>query len=219
MLKIRRVLIPAVVPVATYFIVDRLFPEKAKPYENLPGGSNDEQKLVQKVVKKVFNRRALKFAIISGFATTAIQQFQTEIEALLINDVFDTVCSRDVDNELKIVCNIIEDHNLNFHTQSMKSLIVSNNLTQDQKVSLLKIKLDFLINGEYNGKVRFLVMAIVGAVFACTVSGVGGLALLLDALSRLFEEGKISKALYKQILKALARRWGGKNVPIDHLLD
>ena len=69
------------------------------------------------------------------------------------------------------------------------------------------------------GKTRFLVVAILGVVLAFTISGVGGLALILEALYRLFQEGKIGKALYKQILKALARRWGVKNVPIEHLLD
>lgn len=57
-------------------------------------------------------------------------------------------------------------------------------------------------------------MAILGAVLALTVSGVGGLALILEALYRLFQEGKIGKALYKQILKALARKWGSENIPI-----
>lgn len=62
-------------------------------------------------------------------------------------------------------------------------------------------------------------MAIVAAVLTFTISGVGGLALILEALYRLFQEGRISKALYKQILKALARKWGGTNVPIDHFLE
>jgi hypothetical protein len=47
------------------------------------------------------------------------------------------------------------------------------------------------------------------------VSGVGGLALFLEALYRLFQEGKISRALYEQILKAVAKKWG--KVSIKHL--
>ena len=117
------------------------------------------------------------------------------------------------------MCEIIQEHELNLHAKCLKSLIVSNEITHEQKVSLLKIKLDFIINGECGGKRRFLVMAIVGAVLTFTISGVGGLALILEALYRLFQEGKISKALYKQIVKALAKKWGGKAVPIDHLLD
>ena len=140
--------------------------------------------------------------------------FQSEIETLLIDNVFTHLCIRKVDGQLKIVCDIIQDHelNLNTHTNSIKSLIVSKNLSQEQKISLLKIKLDFIINGECGGKTRFLVVAIIGTLLTFTVSGVGGLALILEALYRLFQEGIIGKALYKQILKALVRR----KIPIEH---
>ena len=163
--------------------------------------------------------KTLKLALISVFATAGIQYFQSEIIALLTDDVFNTLCVKDVDGELKIVCDIIQEHDLNSHVKSIKSLIVSTDLSSEQKISLLKIKLDFIINGECMGKKRFLVMPIVAAVLTFTVSGVGDLALLLEALYRLFQEGKISKRLYKQILKALAKRWGGEAVPIEHFLD
>lgn len=136
-----------------------------------------------------------------------------------MDDVFKQICIGDVDGNLKVVCDIIEEHDLNLHAKSIKSLIVSNELTQEQKISLLKIKLDFIINGECAGKRRFLGMAIIGALLTFTMSGVGGLALILEALYRLFQEGKISKGLYKQILKALAKKLGGKNLPVEHLLN
>ena len=162
--------------------------------------------------------KALKIAILSVFATAGIQHFQSEIEALLVEDVFKHICVQNIDGELKVVCDIIQQHELNLDTKSMKALIVSNNLGREEKISLLKIKLDFMINGECGGKRRFLVMAILSAVVSFTVSGVGGLALILEALYRLFQEGKISRALYKQIVKALAKRWGAK-VPVEHFLD
>ena len=101
------------------------------------------------------------------------------------------------------------------HAKGIQSLILSHSLTQEQKINLLQIKLDFIINGECGGRTRFLVMAILAAILTFT----GGLALILEALLRLFQEGKISKSLYKEIVKALARRWGAKAVPIDHLID
>ena len=221
-LNIPKILLPSIVGVTVYIIVNKLFPEKVESYEKDPlkdlrGGSRAN--LVKEIVKKILKDKALKIAILSIFATAGIQHFQSEIETLLIDDVFNHICIRNVDGELKIVCDIVQEHELNLHAKSIKSLIVSNDLTQEQKISLLKIKLDFIINGECMGKTRFLVVAILGAVLAFTISGVGGLALILEALYRLFQEGKIGKALYKQILKALARRWGGKNVPIEHLLD
>jgi hypothetical protein len=101
----------------------------------------------------------------------------------------------------------------------MREVIVSKALSEEQKISLLKIKLDFIINGECAGKFRFLVMAILAAILTFTISGVSGLALILEALYRLFQEGKISKAVYKQIIKALAKRWGGNAVPVEHLVE
>jgi hypothetical protein len=62
-------------------------------------------------------------------------------------------------------------------------------------------------------------MAILAAILTFTISGVSGLALILEALYRLFQEGKISKAVYKQMIKALAKRWGGNAVPVEHLVE
>jgi hypothetical protein len=221
-LKFSKILLPSIVGIGVYLIINKLFPEKEKslgkdPIEALRGG--DRMKLAKKIAKKLLKDKALKIAIISVFATAGIQHFQSEIEALLVDDIFNTLCVKDVDGELKVVCDIVQEHDLNSHAKSIKSLIISNDLSSEQKISLLKIKLDFIINGECMGKRRFLVMAVVAAVLTFTVSGVGGLALILETLYRLFQEGKISKALYKQIVKALARKWGVKAVPIEHLLD
>ena len=223
-LTISKFLLPTIVGVSVYLIINKFFPEKVEssgkgPIEYLRGGDNDRIKLAMKIAKKFLKDKALKFAIISVFATAGIQNFQSEIEALLVDDVFNTLCVDSVDGQLKIVCDIVQEHDLNLHVKSIKSLILCNNLSSEQKISLLKIKLDFIINGECRGKTRFLVMAIVAAVLTFTVSGVGCLALILEALYRLFEEGKISKALYKQIARALlAKKWWGKTVPIEHLL-
>lgn len=223
-MKVSKILLPSIVGISIYIIINKLFPEKVEgfgkdsiPAEALRGG--DRIKLVKKIVKKILKDKALKLAIISIFATAGVQHFQSEIEALLVDDVFNTLCVKNVNSELKVVCDIVKEHNLNSQVKSIKSLIVSTNLNSEQKISLLKIKLDFIINGECIGKRRFLVMSIIAAIFTFTVSGVGGLALILEALYRLFQEGKISKALYKQIVKTLASKWGVENVPIEHLLD
>jgi hypothetical protein len=174
--------------------------------------------LGKRIAKILLKNRALKIALITVFATAGIQYFESEIEALLVDDVFKHLCAQNVDGELKLVCNIIQEHELDLHTKSMKSLIVSNNIGMEEKISLLKIKLNFIINGECAGKRKFLVAAILAAVITVTISGVGGLALILEALLQLFEEGKISKALYKQLVKILAKRWGAK-IPIEHFID
>lgn len=224
-LKIPRVLVPSIVGIIVYLVINKLFPENLETIEKTPlnssrGGINvGKNELLKKTIKNLLNDRALKIALISIFATRGYKHFQTEIERLLINDVFKQICNRNVDGDLKIVCDIIEEQDLNVHTKSIRRLLIDKNLTDDQKISLLKIKLDFIINGECPGKKRFLVVAIIAAIISFSISGVSGLALLLDALYRLFKEGKISKALYKQIFKALEERFGLESVPVDHLLE
>ena len=124
-----------------------------------------------------------------------------------------------MEGNLKIVCDIVKEHDLHLHTKTMREIIVSKNLSDDHKISLLKIKLDFIINVECRGKIRFLVRAILAAIRIFTISGVGGLVIILEALYRLFQERKISKVVYTQIVKALAKRWRGSTVPVEHLLE
>ena len=217
-------LLPTIVGISVYIIIIRLFPEKVEvfqkdPLKDLRGGSQIERtKLIAKwITKKLLKDKALKIALISVFATAGAQYFQSEIEALLAENVFKQLCGKNLSGELKIVCGIIQEHELNLHTQSLRSLIISNNLGREEKISLLKIKLDFIINGECAGKKRFLIMAALGAVIsvAISISGVGGLALILEAIYRLFNEGRILKALYSQMVQMLKKRWG-VDVPIEH---
>jgi hypothetical protein len=221
--NLSKILLPTVIGISVYLMITKLFPEEVEVFQrdslkdvDVRGGS--QIKLAKWITKKLLKDKALKLALLSIFATAGIQYFQSEIEALLVDDVFKHLCGQKVDGELKVVCGIIQEHELDLHTKSMRSLIISNNLGREEKIALLKIKLDFIINGECAGKKRFLIMAILGAVISVAISGVGGLALILEALYRLFQEGKISKALYKRIVQVLAKR-SGVSVPIEHLLD
>ena len=166
---------------------------------------------------KILKDKALKIALVSLFVTAGYTHFQSAIEKLLTDSVFKYLCNRSTTSELRIVCDIIKDHELDLHSQSLGTLIASNNLGNEEKISLLKIKLDYIINGECSGKARFLLVSIIAALITVSISGVGGLALFLETLYRLFQEGRISKALYKQILKTLGRRWGWSKIPTDHL--
>lgn len=222
-------LLPSFVGISVYILVNKIFPEGEKnldynpspnlknPSPNLEIRGGNRFDLVHKIVEKILKDRALKIALVSIFVTTGYTHFQSEIERLLTDHVFKYICVRNAEGELKIVCDIIKDYELDLHSQSLGTLIASNHLGKEEKISLLKIKLDYIINGECSGKARFLLVSIIAALITVSISGVGGLALFLEALYRLFQEGKISKALYKQIVKALSRRWGWSKIPIDHL--
>jgi predicted transcriptional regulator len=71
--------------------------------------------------------RALKIALIFSFCNIIYQYFNKEIEALLVDDVFKQLCVKEVDG-LKIVCDIIEEHELNLNSKPIQKLIVTNDL-------------------------------------------------------------------------------------------
>lgn len=219
MSKFSSIFFPTIVGISVYIVVSKLFPEKVSDInskKDLRGGNIVRNHLIKKIIKKIMHDRALKIALISVFATAGFQYFNQEIERLLVDDVFNQICVKEVDGQLKIVCDIIKEHELNLHSKSIKELVVTSNLSKDDKINLLKIKLDFIINGECAGKKRFLIISIIAALITVCVSGVGGLALFLEALYRLFQEGKISRALYEQILKIVTKRL--TKVPVEHLL-
>lgn len=221
--NISKLLLPSVLGVSAYLIVNKFFPEKIGNFDkdtvlSLRDGK-DEAKVLPKILEKILTDRAVKIGLLAVFGTAAVQHFQAEIQALLIDDIFKHICVRDAEGNLIIVCKIIQEHELHLHTKSMREIIISNNLSDEHKISLLKIKLDFIVNGECGGKARFLVMVVIAAILTFTISGVGGLTLILEALYRLFQEGRISKAIYTQAIKALAKRWGGDAVPVEHLLE
>ena len=221
MQNIPKFLLPSVVGLTVYLVMNKFFPEKVNSFDRDPitdvrGGISDT-KLLTRIIRAIIKDRALKVALLVTFGTAGMTFFHEEIIALLSDDVFDSICAKDTDGNLKIVCRIIEEYELNSHTTKMKEIILSEQLSNEHKITLLKIKLDFIINGEYAGKNRFLLVMLLGIILTFTISGVGGLALILEALYRLFQEGKISKAVYIKLVKVLSKRWLGKPIPIEHL--
>ena len=72
-------------------IIKKFFPDEAEvlqkdPKVDLRGGGRIE--LAKTITKKLLKDKALKIALLSLFATAEIQSFQSEIEALLVDDVF-----------------------------------------------------------------------------------------------------------------------------------
>lgn len=79
--------------------------------------------------------------------------------------------------------------------------MIKENLTNDQKITLLKIKLDAVINSEYPNK-KVALLAILTAVMASLILvGPYGIMIFLAAIYQLWKEGEISTAVYKQMKK------------------
>ena len=73
--------------------------------------------------------------------------FHDEIIALLTDDTFNSVFFINTYGNLKILCDIIEEYELKSDSAQIKEIIIFTHLTNEHKISLLKIKLDFIING------------------------------------------------------------------------
>ena len=222
--KFFKALLPTIVSILTYLIVNKLFPENSTPEDlnkdpsdpaiSLRGSS--KTKLINQILRKILKDKAIKVALISLFATVGIQAFRSEIITLLSSDAVAKMCRSKPTGTAGLVCDIAKDHNLQEHSDSIRKLILERDLNNEQKITLLKIKLDYIINGEYGGRKRFYIVTLLGIILTLTISGIGGLALFLEALYRLFKEGKISRAVYLELVKYATR---GKAVPIEHLLD
>jgi hypothetical protein len=215
----KSVFFPAIVAILVYLLVEKLWPEnlaaKNSP-NNVRGGDLVKMNVMQNLMEKILKKRAFKMAILGAFFASGYQFFQNEITELLIDEVFNEIALKETNGNLKIFCDIVKQHELHLHSQSMKEVILATTLSTNDKISLIKIKLDFIINGDFPGKTKFLLVSIFGIFFSCYVSGMGGILLILEALHELFQEGKISRALYKDILKIISKN--SINVPTEHLL-
>lgn len=161
------------------------------PLKDLRGCSKAD--LAKLLYYKILKNRTLKIGLITLFISVGVEQFHNEITNLLMNGVFKNIHTEDVEGRFKTVGTIIQEHDLNSDTKELKKLILSNELSQENKISLLKIKLDYIINGECEGKMRFVIVFLIVLILTFTISGLGGLALILEALYQLFQEGKIRK--------------------------
>lgn len=131
--------LPTIVGLTVYYIINiinRQFPEKPEssetdPFKNLRGGENIKISLTRGIFERISKDKALKMVLVSMFATSGIQHFTEEIEALLINNIFNHIFIRDVDVKLKVVSDMIKEHELQIHLQSIKSLLVSNNISRE----------------------------------------------------------------------------------------
>jgi hypothetical protein len=223
--KFLKTLFPIVASILAYLIVRKFFPEDLSNQTNeIRGG--DLTKLTKftkfkKLIEMLNKNKALKAWLITLFVTAGASFFEDEIQNLLSADVLSPIADKTkgkdqltVDGKLKVVCDIIKKNNLDLHIKTVPELLVSQNISYDDKIQLLKIKLDFIINGEYTGKKRFLLVVIISIILTFYISGVAGLAILLEALYQLFREGKISKAVYNEILRLIRERIIN-DIPID----
>jgi hypothetical protein len=195
--------------IITYWIIKKLFPEKkmvepifldppdvpvSDTVQPIPKGGN-----FQKIAKRLIQDRAFKFAMLAATTYFGYDMFQEEILALLSSKDLIKECSKAKSIVKLEICEIVEKLDLVGLQENIKELVIKENLTTDQKTTLLKIKLDAVINSEYPNK-KVALIAILTAIMASLILvGPYGLMIFLGAIYQLWKEGKISTAVYKQM--------------------
>lgn len=199
------------IAVTTYYITKKVFPEQkmvepifldpldvpvSDTLPPVPRGGN-----LQEVAKRLIQDRAFKFAIVAATAFFGYDMFQEEIIALLSSKDLISACSKK-NSIIRIeVCKIVEELDLVGLKDNVRELLVKENLTSEQKITLLKIKLDAVINSEYPNK-KVALLAILTSIMASLILvGPYGVMIFLAAIYQLWKEGKISTAVYKKMAK------------------
>lgn len=201
-----------VAAIITYLTSKLLLSKKIENNENLKDISNENLSRIQnlkKLVSNIMKSKVFKIAVLVFGLTLAINMF---FGKLIIAEIL-KILGKQTD-DLKLPQEMIHDLNLYHHTQSIKTLLANENLSERDRISLLKIRLDFLVNGEAIGKESIVVLSILIYLLGLT-SNLGKLYTFLAALFRLFKKGRISKDLYMELLGYIIAR--GVNVPPEYI--
>ena len=93
--------------------------------------------------------------------------FKDEIVALLSSDKLIEDCLK---GKIKTeVCEIVKQLDLKDLKENVRELLIKENLTRDQKITLLKIKLDAIFNAEYPNK-KLALIAVLTAILPVAIS-------------------------------------------------
>jgi hypothetical protein len=197
------------VGIVTYHICKKFFPEKklvepiflespiTNSIEPIPRGGN----FLKRTFERLLEDRAFKFAMAAATTYFGYDMFKGEIIALLSSEDLIKESLKENGKVNPEICKIVEELDLVGLKQNVRELLIQENLTQDQKITLLKIKLDAVFNAEYPSK-KLALLAILTAIMASImVVGPYGIMIFLSAIYQLWKEGKISTAVYNQMKK------------------
>lgn len=197
-----------------YYVTKCFFPEKRllkkaltrskDPKIDTRGGDLKIRSILREVVKN----RALKISLIAVFGTAMADQLKEELHDLLLHATYSNLVNVTEIPEISYLISVANQLNVTNFDEPIRSLLLRTDLDNGVKVALLKIKIETILNGDLPGKKRFFLMVLIALIVSISFSGVGGIAIFLEALRKLLEEGKISKALYKKILRLLLRKHG-----------
>lgn len=157
---------------------------------------------------RLLRDRAFKVALALACFSFGLDMFMEEIIAFLSSDkLMETYKAGELPEGLSIrLQKVVEELDLLNMNEKMRGLMLDKYLDRDQKVYLLKIKLDSIINGDYPNKNLAVTMLLLGILGAIVLTGPYGIMVFLSALYQMWKEGKISTAIYKQVQKQAMKK-------------
>jgi hypothetical protein len=134
--KLVKLLLPSVVALITYYLVDKFFPKKRNFTRNSERNDvrDNSDTIFADLIKRSLNDRALKISLVAVFASAGVLYFKDEMIELLISAEFRSAYYKDGKLIDDSICKIISDYDLNFYTEAINKLILDNNLNLDSKV-------------------------------------------------------------------------------------
>jgi hypothetical protein len=195
----RRTIIYVVVGIGTTLLSKRLFPEKKKELELsdsdiIRGGDN-----VIKIplLTKLLTDRSLKIGLLAIFGTHMLIDYSDQLKQALMSQAMIEYAMRREGVCADRINRIATENELYKHSLVMRELLLDKNLTVLEKGQFLYYKIEAILRGKSPKRKRYILLALIG----CSLTGVGGLCIILEALRKLWEDGQISDALYRELVK------------------
>ena len=222
--ELRRVLTSLIAGLIAYYAVKNGLPDGKLPPINIedlihfdksisdkvpsiPRGGT--KKFIKNLIARIFEDPAFKRAIITALTAYGLNRFMAEILPLFSSD---QTMKAIEDGKIPIKINeIINDLDLEELDSSISKLVLNKDLSEDQKIKILTIKLNRLINGEYSNKTIVVVAILISILLSLIIFERSGLRIFLSAIYRLWKEGKISRETYERLAKEAIR----KAIPVE----
>lgn len=188
--------------VIIYFIINKFNRQKKitkKTDKDFPRGADNPIKI--QIWRRFLSDRNLKIAIIGVFGKHLFLQVQDEIIAVALSKAAIEAAKEGIGTCAKFITNLTESNYLNNVNlnDSVKELILDKRISFSDKINALKCKVASLLETNFPGKKTYLLLLLIGIIVACGSRGDSGLFRILETLRKVFNERKLSRALYEEL--------------------
>jgi hypothetical protein len=199
-----------VVGVSSYYISRRFSFKAVNEFEsndkNVPRGGDNTPS--PSLIRRILENQDLKFAIASVMLVHCLNNFQDELVKLISEASMYTHLSKSSGKCAKLIHKFATENEIYETTKKLRETLIKHNLTFEDKVEFIKIKLAHILKMKKYANKKIIILLIIGIILSCCLSGIIGLSAILEALRRLLIEGKISEALYNELVDEALEKYG-----------